>query len=84
MKTNNPQLFKEPSVARICQILAWLGFMAGGTMVLFSFTQLGRPAPDTGSFLATAFALLFGSLVGLVIARVIILLAQIAHNTAPV
>jgi hypothetical protein len=48
---------------------------------MLAFATTTPTAPGEASFVFTAFALIFSSLLWFVTARVIILLAQIAHNT---
>lgn len=73
------QIVKEPLVGGICQILAALSAVAGGAMIVFAiFTPA---APGELSFVLTAVGLILSSVLWFAIARVIILLAKIAHNT---
>ncbi len=77
--TDENKKVAPPSVAQFCQVIAWLSILVGGIMLAFATTT--PTAPGEASFVFTAFALIFSSLLWFVTARVIILLAQIAHNT---
>jgi hypothetical protein len=75
------QTFKEPALSVVCVMIGVLTLLAGGSMLAFAIASASRPAPDAGSFIAVAFAVLFSSLIWFAIGKAINLLAQIAHNT---
>jgi hypothetical protein len=79
MKTKDEN--KPPSVAGFCQVIAWLSILAGG--IIIAGVIITPAGPGMLSPILTSAALIFSSLIWFAGARVIILLAQIAHNTAP-
>jgi quinol-cytochrome oxidoreductase complex cytochrome b subunit len=77
MKTN----VEEPPIAGICSVIAWLQIVLALLMGVFAVTT--PPGPGMLSFILTIVALLLSSVIWFVLARVIWLLAEIAHNTRP-
>jgi hypothetical protein len=70
-----------PPVAVCCYALGVLSIIFSALMIAFAISNAAHPAPDTLSFVLTAAAIGFGSIVWFVVGRAITLLAQIAHNT---
>jgi uncharacterized membrane protein (Fun14 family) len=69
----------RPGVARFCTVLAYLSAGVGGFMIFFTIS--GPAVSDTVSVVLAAIGLVLSSVFWFAIAEVIILLAQIAHNT---
>jgi hypothetical protein len=68
-------------VAVFCSILACLSIVFGALMIAFVIANASKPAPDTVSFVLEAIGICFSSIIWFIAARLITLLAQIAHNT---
>ena len=77
MKTN----IEMPAVAVFCTILAWLSIVFSVLMIIFVIANGSKAAPDTVSFVLQAIAIGVSSIIWFIAARMITLLAQIAHNT---
>jgi hypothetical protein len=65
-----------PIVAKCAQVVGFLALVVGGFILIFAATT--DPAPDKFSAVLTAFGLILSSVLWFAMARVIILLAQIA------
>ena len=72
---------QTPTVAVFCVVLGWLALVFGALMIAFAIGHASNPAPDTASFVLEAIGICFSSIIWFIAARVITLLAQIAHNT---
>ena len=72
---------QTPTVAVFCVVLGWLALIFGALMIAFVIANASKPAPDTMSFVLEAIGICFSSIIWFIAARVITLLAQIAHNT---
>jgi len=70
-----------PPVAVCCYALGALSIIFSALMIAFAISNAAHPAPDMLSFVLTAAAIGFGSIIWFIAARVIALLSQIAHNT---
>ena len=68
-------------VAAFCTAVGVFSLSLGALMIVFFASRFTGREPDVASFFGTAAALIFSSLLWFAIARVINLLAQIAHNT---
>lgn len=70
---------KDPGAANACQCVGTLSVIVGPLLIIAGFSDLR--APDVGSGIATGLAILISSIFWFALARVIILLAHVEHNT---
>jgi hypothetical protein len=80
--SEQPKKPEWPASAVFCAILGCLMILIGCAMLISAIISIGQGAPGTGNFLATALALVFGSIFWFALARIVALLNQIALNTS--
>lgn len=67
----------EPVVAGFCTAIGWITLLVGVCMIIYGFAN----TPTSDATINAGFITLFSSAFWFAIARMIKLLAQIAHNT---
>jgi hypothetical protein len=73
---------REPAIAGVCTAIGIISIVLGVIMLLFAISQSGSSSTGAASFIATAITLVLSSIFWFAIAKVIKLLALIAHNTS--
>jgi hypothetical protein len=74
---------KKPLVAQFCTALAWIAIIPGSLLLIAGIGDFMSNHPAAVGEATAGGALIFSPMIWFVAARVITLLAQIAHNTRP-